>query len=107
MSVEHTKISSLSSEGLVEGLVQNRSVRIQHLRNSQTRDPLEGLRKESRKLANLHNLTTLTLLPVSHSACCVKMDVLSIATRNSIIRVEVLDSSSSEMHELVNVMCIS
>ena len=37
MSVEHTKISSLSSEGLVEGLVQDRSVRIQH--------PVERLRK--------------------------------------------------------------
>ena len=38
-----TKISSLSSEGLVEGLVQDRSLRILH--NSQTRDPLERLRK--------------------------------------------------------------
>ena len=36
---------SFSNEGLVEGLVQDRSVRIQHLHNSQTRDPLERLRK--------------------------------------------------------------
>ena len=48
MSVEHTKISSLSNEGLVEGLLQDRSVIIQKIlasNNSQTRDPLERLRE--------------------------------------------------------------
>ena len=39
-----TKISKLRSESLIEGLVQDRSVRIQRLHNSQTRDPLERLR---------------------------------------------------------------
>ena len=37
--------SGLSSEGLVEGLFQDRSVRIQRLHNSLTRDPLERLKK--------------------------------------------------------------
>ena len=49
LSVQAVCPAGLSSEGLVEGLFQDRSVRIQKimtsLHNSQTRDLLERLRK--------------------------------------------------------------
>ena len=63
---------NLSSEGLVDGLVQNR---IQRVHNSQTRDSLERLKsKFSLVFIQLDHTLLLTLLPqltVSHSACCI------------------------------------